>query len=106
MKIGLTGGGTGGHSYPLIAIAEQITSVVDEEKIQNVRMYYFSDKPFAEDVMKKHSITFVPIFAGKLRVYASLQNVFDIFKTFFGVLSALWKVFRVYPDIIVSKGGM
>jgi UDP-N-acetylglucosamine--N-acetylmuramyl-(pentapeptide) pyrophosphoryl-undecaprenol N-acetylglucosamine transferase len=105
MKIGLTGGGTGGHSYPLIAIAEQLTSIIDEEKLQNVRLYYFSDKPFAEEVMKKHTITFIPVSTGKMRVYASAKNIFDGVKTFFGIFSTFWKVFRVYPDVIVSKGG-
>lgn len=105
MKIGLTGGGTGGHSYPLIAIAEQLTSVIDEEKLQNVRLYYFSDKPFTEEVMKKHNITFISVSTGKMRVYASIKNIFDSIKTLFGIFSTFWKVFRVYPDVIVSKGG-
>lgn len=105
MKIGLTGGGTGGHSYPLIAIVEQLASIADDQKIQNVSLFYFSDKPFADDVMNKYDITFISIFSGKMRVYASFKNSIDIIKTFFAVLSALWKVFRVYPDIIISKGG-
>ena len=31
MKILLTGGGTGGHFYPLIAVAEEINKIVKEE---------------------------------------------------------------------------
>lgn len=105
MKIGLTGGGTGGHRYPLIAVLEQLNSIFDEENREHASLYYFSDKPFTDEVMKKNNITFIPIFAGKMRVYASFKNVLDIFKTFFAIFSALWKVFRVYPDVIISKGG-
>ncbi len=105
MKIVLTGGGTGGHVYPLIAIAEEITNLVDQENLTGVRLYYFADKPFDEDTMTQHKITFVPIIAGKIRVYFSFKNIIDLFKTFFGVISALWKLFRVYPDVVISKGG-
>ena len=33
MKILLTGGGTGGHFYPLIAIAEKLIEEADNQKI-------------------------------------------------------------------------
>jgi UDP-N-acetylglucosamine:LPS N-acetylglucosamine transferase len=33
MKIVLTGGGTGGHFYPLIAVAQEINKIIDDEKL-------------------------------------------------------------------------
>ena len=39
MKIMLTGGGTGGHFYPLIAIAQKLNEVGDQEKIANLKIY-------------------------------------------------------------------
>jgi UDP-N-acetylglucosamine:LPS N-acetylglucosamine transferase len=36
MKILLTGGGTGGHFYPLIAVAEEINKIIDDEKIADM----------------------------------------------------------------------
>ncbi|MBY0328570.1 glycosyltransferase, partial [Patescibacteria group bacterium] len=33
MKILLIGGGTGGHFYPLIAIAEELNRLSDEERL-------------------------------------------------------------------------
>jgi UDP-N-acetylglucosamine--N-acetylmuramyl-(pentapeptide) pyrophosphoryl-undecaprenol N-acetylglucosamine transferase len=105
MKIGFTGGGTGGHSYPLIAIIEQVHSLAEEEKIEGVSLYYFSDKPFPEEVMKKHQLTFVSVQSGKLRVYTSFKNIIDGIKTFFSLFSTFFKLFRIYPDVIISKGG-
>jgi len=46
MKILLTGGGTGGHFYPLIAIAEELHKVADKAKIIDLKLYYMSDSPY------------------------------------------------------------
>jgi UDP-N-acetylglucosamine--N-acetylmuramyl-(pentapeptide) pyrophosphoryl-undecaprenol N-acetylglucosamine transferase len=105
MKILLTGGGTGGHFYPLIAIAEELNRIADEEKIVGMKLYYMSNAPYDRSALEQQFITFIPITAGKLRIYFSLQNFIDIFKTGFGIIGALWKVFKLYPDVVVSKGG-
>jgi UDP-N-acetylglucosamine--N-acetylmuramyl-(pentapeptide) pyrophosphoryl-undecaprenol N-acetylglucosamine transferase len=105
MKILLTGGGTGGHFYPLMAIAEELNRISDEERIINMRLYYMSDAPYDREMLEQLFITYIPITAGKLRVYASFQNVLDVFKTIFGTIGALFKVFNLYPDVIISKGG-
>ncbi len=105
MKILLTGGGTGGHVYPLMAIAEELNRIADEERIVNMKLYYMADKPFDPELLEEQFIHFIPITAGKLRVYFSLKNIVDVFKTSIGVVGALYKVFRLYPDVIISKGG-
>lgn len=104
MKIVLTGGGTGGHFYPLIAVAEEINKIVDQEKIAHVEMYYFSDAPYDKEILFENRIHFVQIPAGKLRVYFSFKNFTDMFKTAYGVLIGFWNVFKIYPDVIFAKG--
>jgi len=104
MKILLTGGGTGGHFYPLVAVAEAINQVVKEEKLLPVKLYYMSDSPHDADMLLENNIEYVNISAGKVRRYFSLLNFFDLFKTFFGIISATMKVFNIYPDVIFSKG--
>ncbi|HTH93156.1 MAG TPA: UDP-N-acetylglucosamine--N-acetylmuramyl-(pentapeptide) pyrophosphoryl-undecaprenol N-acetylglucosamine transferase [Candidatus Paceibacterota bacterium] len=105
MKILLIGGGTGGHVYPLIAIAEELNRIADEEKIANFHLYYMSNVPYDQKALDEQFITFIPITAGKLRVYFSLQNFVDMGKTFVGTISAIFKLFSLYPDVIISKGG-
>lgn len=105
MKILLTGGGTGGHFYPLIAIAEELNKIADEEKIIKFKIYYMADRPNDPELLKEQFIHFIPITAGKLRVYFSFQNFLDIFKTIYGTIGALFKVFKLYPDVVISKGG-
>jgi UDP-N-acetylglucosamine--N-acetylmuramyl-(pentapeptide) pyrophosphoryl-undecaprenol N-acetylglucosamine transferase len=40
-----------------------------------------------------------------MRRYFSLLNFTDIFKTIFGCLLALYKIYSIYPDVIFGKGG-
>jgi UDP-N-acetylglucosamine--N-acetylmuramyl-(pentapeptide) pyrophosphoryl-undecaprenol N-acetylglucosamine transferase len=104
MKIVLTGGGTGGHFYPLIAVAQEINKIIDEEKIAHVQLYYFSDAPYDREALFENRIHFVEIPAGKLRIYFSLKNITDLFKTAYGVLVGFWNLFKVYPDVVFAKG--
>ena len=104
IQILFTGGGTGGHFYPIIAVAEEINALVDEQKIANVRMYYFSDAPYDEQALFENRIEFKEIKAGKLRTYFSIQNFLDLFKTAYGVVQAFFAVFSLYPDVVFAKG--
>ncbi|MBI4118408.1 MAG: UDP-N-acetylglucosamine--N-acetylmuramyl-(pentapeptide) pyrophosphoryl-undecaprenol N-acetylglucosamine transferase [Parcubacteria group bacterium] len=105
MKIVFTGGGTAGHFYPLIAVAESLNTIAKEEKLVPPRLYYMSNNPFDEALLFDNSIAFKRISAGKLRTYFSLLNITDLFKTALGILVAIWKMFLIYPDVVISKGG-
>lgn len=105
MKILLTGGGTGGHFYPLIAIAEKLIEVADKQKIIDPKLYYMSDSPYDKRMLFENKITFVQIPAGKMRTYFSVKNFFDMFKTAAGLFFGLLSMFFIYPDVVISKGG-
>ncbi len=105
MKIVLTGGGTGGHFYPIIAIAEEINRIVDKEHIVESSMYYFSDSPFDKTMLYENGIRHEWVPAGKWRLYPSLRTLIDLVKVPYGILVALFKLYRLYPDVVVGKGG-
>lgn len=100
MRILFVGGGTGGHFYPLIAVAEVL-----KEQPQKPELYYMGPNPFDFNLLHTHGITFVSCPAGKLRLYFSIQNFFDLFRNFFGIFVAIWKLYVIYPDVVFSKGG-
>ncbi|MCR4310948.1 MAG: UDP-N-acetylglucosamine--N-acetylmuramyl-(pentapeptide) pyrophosphoryl-undecaprenol N-acetylglucosamine transferase [Candidatus Taylorbacteria bacterium] len=105
MKILFTGGGTGGHFYPIIAVAESVNRIVKERRLLPPALYYMADDPYDSRMLFDNGITFVNMPAGKIRRYFSLLNFTDLFKTGFGIIKSLWKVFRIYPDVIFGKGG-
>ncbi len=105
MKIVFTGGGTGGHFYPIIAVAQKLNEILDREKIENVELFYMSTEPYDEQLLSDNRITFRRVTAGKLRTYFSFENFTDIFKTAWGVVKAIFQMFVLYPDVVFSKGG-
>jgi UDP-N-acetylglucosamine--N-acetylmuramyl-(pentapeptide) pyrophosphoryl-undecaprenol N-acetylglucosamine transferase len=105
MKIALTGGGSGGHFYPLIAVAGAIEEIVKERALITPDLYYVGPAPFESAALLEHNITYIASSAGRVRRYASILNIIDMFKTFFGVIRAIIKLFSLYPDIVFSTGG-
>lgn len=105
MKILLTGGGSGGHFYPIIAVAEAIRKLVRVEKLIAPELYFMSDLPNDEKLLYENEIIFKPVSTGKIRRYFSLLNFTDLFKTFFGALKAIAVVYGIYPDVVFGKGG-
>jgi UDP-N-acetylglucosamine--N-acetylmuramyl-(pentapeptide) pyrophosphoryl-undecaprenol N-acetylglucosamine transferase len=105
MKIVFVGGGTGGHFYPLIAVAEAIRGISAERRILEPQMFYIAPEPFDEEALFENNIAYIKSPAGKIRRYASVKNVTGFFSTFLGVLRSLIILFRIFPDVVFSKGG-
>jgi UDP-N-acetylglucosamine--N-acetylmuramyl-(pentapeptide) pyrophosphoryl-undecaprenol N-acetylglucosamine transferase len=104
MRIVLTGSGSGGHFYPLVAVAEAIIDQAREQKLLLPELYLMGPDPYDQGVLVKHGIAFIRIPAGKVRRYFSFLNILDGFKTLWGVLVAIWRLIFIYPDVIMSKG--
>lgn len=105
MRIVLTGGETGGHFYPLIAIAESLRSEAISKGIAECDIRFFAPDEFDKDELVRLSIGFSKIPSGKFRVYSSILNIFSPIIMAFGTLFAFFKLLSYYPDMIVSKGG-
>lgn len=105
MKILFTGGGTGGHFYPIIAVAEAVHDIVKERKLLEPQLLYAAPDPFDKQKLAEQNIVFVRTSAGKLRRYFSLLNALGLFQTAWGVIVSVLRIFFQYPDVIFSKGG-
>src|SRR3989338_4688381 len=105
MRILFTGGGSGGHFYPIVSIAEELNNLAKEKRLLELELFYMSPTPYNPGVLYEHGIIYKKNSAGKLRNYFSILNFFDLFKTGWGVLVSLITVYRLYPDVVFGKGG-
>ncbi len=105
-RILFTGGGTGGHIFPIIAIAEEM-----RKKDQKVNISYMGPSDFTSRAfLPKSKIRAYYVSSGKLRRYFSIgaffSNIFDLLiKIPFGIFQAFCIMFFTAPDVIISKGG-
>lgn len=101
-RVVLTGGVSGGHTFPLIAVARSL-----RKKFPSVELLFVGPRgQFEQEAMEDENISVKHILTGKLRRYFSLKNFIDPFKLFFGFIQALWYLFLFMPDAVFAKGGM
>lgn len=105
MKIVFTGGGSGGHFYPIIAVAEALRRIAEKEHLLKPKFYFVAPDPYDKELLFEYDIEFLRTPAGKMRRYFSLLNVVDAIKTLIGLAKALFQLYSIFPDVIFSKGG-
>ena len=108
MKILLTGGGTGGHFYPVIAIAEELNQISKENRLLRPELYYMSTDSYNEGLLFENNLSFVKTTSGKIRRKLGIANLIlnfiDLWMIAVGAVNALWQLFIIYPDVVFGKG--
>ncbi|MGN1200982.1 MAG: undecaprenyldiphospho-muramoylpentapeptide beta-N-acetylglucosaminyltransferase [Candidatus Caccovivens sp.] len=96
-KIVLTGGGTAGHIYPALAIAE---------KLKGFEIHYFGSNGMEKEIVSKHkNIIFHEIPAVKLERKFTFKNFLIPFKLHNAVKICKEELSSLNPSVIFSKGG-
>ncbi|SNS24467.1 UDP-N-acetylglucosamine-N-acetylmuramylpentapeptide N-acetylglucosamine transferase [Anaerovirgula multivorans] len=101
MKVIISGGGTGGHIYPAIAIANKI-----KEKNPNSQILFIgTEKGLESDIVPKAGYDIKTITVSHLRRKLSFHNV----KSGGMLLKGLWQARKIIknfkPDIVIGTGG-
>ncbi|MFH0890588.1 MAG: UDP-N-acetylglucosamine--N-acetylmuramyl-(pentapeptide) pyrophosphoryl-undecaprenol N-acetylglucosamine transferase [Candidatus Liptonbacteria bacterium] len=101
-RILLTGGGSGGHIYPLWAVAESL-----KEKMPDAELCYLGPADEFSAILSEKGIKSYSLLSSKLRRYAAgiLENLIDVPRFFIAFLQALLKIYWLMPDVVFSKGG-
>ena len=107
MLIILTGGGSGGHIFPLIAVTKELKILARERGIEDLDFLYVGPRfdTIVEEVFKREGIERRYILASKIRRYVTVLHLVDIVKFPFSIIQALWILFWNMPDAVFSKGG-
>ncbi len=96
-----TGGGTGGHVFPGVAVIEKLRRADPSLDIR----WLGSSSPMEEEIIRRFDLPFIRIPSGKLRRYFSLRNLFDLFKIAAGLVTSFVVILRLRPALLFSKGG-
>lgn len=103
-RVVLTGGGSGGHIYPLLAIAEALRDKASQMQFQ-LDVTYLGPNDAYVALFKNAGIAVSFVAAGRIRRYLSLKNIADLPKFVIGFFQALARLYIIMPDVIFSKGG-
>ena len=100
MTVAMAGGGTGGHIFPGLAVAEALRARAD------CRIVWIGSRSRSDRALvEARGISYRAIPAGKLRRYFSLRNALDVFKILGGIAASLRALVAERPAVLFSKGG-
>ncbi|WP_211745437.1 undecaprenyldiphospho-muramoylpentapeptide beta-N-acetylglucosaminyltransferase [Paenibacillus sp. Marseille-Q4541] len=101
MRVVLTGGGTGGHIYPAVAVARQLES---EDKTAEF-LYIGGKKGLESKLVPQENIPFESIEISGFRRKLSFDNVKTILRFLEGVKTSKKLLREFKPDVVVGTGG-
>ena len=104
LRVVFCGGGTGGHTFPLIATARALKKLALKENFE-VDLRYFGPDDFSLREFSKEGIRVQKIFSGKFNRFFDLRNFLSPFKILLGIFQSLWYLYWFMPDVCFSKGG-
>ena len=88
-----------------IAVAEAIEEIVNEKTLIEPELYYVGPEAFDKVTLAEHDIRQFGAPAGKLHRDGGILNILSFIPTFFGIISATFRLFSLYPDVVFSTGG-
>ncbi len=107
-KIVFTGGGTGGHIYPGLAVVDELKRITAENGCEPFETVWIaSKKKLDRDIIEKAGTVdrFYAVSSGKLRRYFSWENLIDLFKIIGAFFASFFILAKEKPDFLFSKGG-
>lgn len=100
-KIVIAGGGTGGHIYPAIGIAQAL-----QQLDANVDITFIGGLDKLESTLvPQHGFRFLPISVAGFPRRLTLQWLPTIWKVFHGLIQSLRYMKALKPDVVIGTGG-
>jgi len=111
IKILVTGGGTGGHVSPALAVIQTLQEMAQGADWTPEFRYVGSRQGVEQGLVEAAGIPFVGVQSGKLRRASrlrgllTLKNLADAFRVPVGIGQAMGEVRRFRPDVVLATGG-
>ncbi len=100
-KYFITGGGTGGHIYPAVAVADTLLKLEDTDKI-----YYVGNPNNLEaSIVKDKNFKFLPVNSSGMPRKISFALLKWGFKMLFASIKCCFYILQYKPDKIFGTGG-
>jgi len=101
MKIAVSGGGTGGHIYPALALIREI-----QKKDENVEFLYIgTEKGLESKLVPRENIPFKSIHITGFKRKLSFENVKTVLRFLKGVRDSKKMLKEFKPDVVIGTGG-
>lgn len=101
MKVIVSGGGTGGHIYPALALIRYIQSIDQDAEF----LYVGTEKGLESQIVKKEGIPFKTVEIQGFKRSLSFENVKTI-QLFFKAIKQSKEIIKEFqPDIVIGTGG-
>ena len=99
-RVIISGGGTGGHIYPALTIAEEISKIEETEFL-----YVGSKNGLESEIVPKHGIPFATLELQSLARTLTVKNFVALYKSTKAMIQAR-KIIRDFkPDLVIGTGG-
>ncbi|MCR8845745.1 undecaprenyldiphospho-muramoylpentapeptide beta-N-acetylglucosaminyltransferase [Paenibacillus sp. SC116] len=101
MRVVLSGGGTGGHIYPALAIAREC----EKRDPSSTFLYIGTERGLESKLVPEQGIPFASIDITGFRRKLSLENVKTVLRFISGVRRAKQMLKDFKPDVVIGTGG-
>ena len=99
-KYFITGGGTGGHIYPAIAVAEEIA-----KNTENEIFYVGNPKNLEFDIVNQKGYKFLPVNVHGMPRKFSFGLIKWVFQLNLAIFKSIFYILRYKPDAVFGTGG-
>ena len=100
----MTGGGSGGHVYPLVSVITELQILAAQEGV-NLEIRYLGVAGPYKGLLQENGVRVENVLSSRLRRYFSLANLIDGPKFVISLFQALWRMLWFMPDVLFTKGG-
>jgi len=101
LRIVIAGGGTGGHLFPGIAIAQEFMARDQKNKV----LFVGTGKPFEVSILAESGYKHATITAAGIKGLGLARQVLSIAKIPKGILESVLILKRFKPDLVIGVGG-